>query len=77
MIQFVTGFGIDDLYPVQFNFQPCGTIHDLVFIADHDNIRNSFRNNIGGCDKCPFVCRLRQNDGLFVLSRLFFDHVNI
>ena len=50
---------------------------DVLAITDHDNIGNSFLEDMCCCNQCSFVCCLRQNNGLSVHSCLILDNIDI
>ena len=62
---------------LQLNLQPAGTVHDLLLVTDHDNIRDSLLQNMGRRDQSPFVVRqiLKTAPGVKLVSGFFIMDV--
>ena len=73
MLEVGVRVGINYLKAGQINLQPSGAVHDLLLLADHDQVRSSLFEDLRRSDKGSLIGTLRKNDGLLVLS-CFFLH---
>ena len=67
---------VNNLYACQIYIQPVSTIHDLLFLTNHDDVCGSLFQNLCCCDQCSLVLGLRQYDCLLVLFCFCFNVIN-
>ena len=77
LIQLVCLVGINHRNPGQINFQPAGAVHNLLFIAHHNNVGNSLLQHMRGCNQRSFVICFRHYNCFSVRPSLLFNRINI
>ena len=68
---------IDNLNSCQIHLQPARAVHDLLFIAHHDDVGNSLLKHMSRGDQRSLVIRFGHDNGFLILSGLFLDDINV